>query len=294
MALSQSLAADPAVSAPHDPAVAQPMPLVLEPPVSTFRWPDFRELWSYRELLYFLTWRDIKVRYKQTILGGVWALLQPLAMMVIFTLVISRLAGLRYAQPYPLVVYSGLLPWTLFASAMGASSDSVVGSANLVTKVYFPRLILPVAAAGSYLVDMLVASSLLAGLMAYYGVTPTAAVALLPLFTLLALASAIAVGIWLTALNVRYRDIRYLVPFVTQIWLLASPVAYQTSSVPSAWRLVYGLNPIAGVIQGFRWALIGGPRPGAVVLVSSSVVIALLASGVAYFQRVERTFADVV
>jgi len=254
-----------------------------------------RDMWDYRELLYFLTWRDIKVRYKQTVFGVLWAVVQPFLMMVVFTLFIGRVANLHYAQPYPIVVYTGLVPWTLFAQSLSSSSESLISSANLVSKVYFPRLLLPIAAAGAYLVDFLIAVSLVGVLMVYYGITPTWAIVLLPLFTLLAVTTAIAIGIWLTALNVRYRDVRYAVPFLVQLGLFASPVAYQTDTIPSGlFRTIYSLNPMAGVIQGFRWALIGTERPSSLIFVSIGAVLVILVSGMFYFRRVEKTFADVV
>jgi lipopolysaccharide transport system permease protein len=254
-----------------------------------------RDLWDYRELLYFLTWRDIKVRYKQTTFGALWAVMQPFLMMIVFTLFIGRIANMHTPVPYPIVVYSALVPWTLFAQSLANSSESLVSSANLVSKVYFPRLLLPIAAAGAYIVDFLIALSLIGGLMVYYSISPTWAIVLLPLFTLFAVTTAIAIGIWLTALNVRYRDVRYAVPFLIQLGLFASPVAYQTDAVPSGlFRTIYSLNPMAGVIEGFRWALLGSERPTGLIGVSVLAVLVLLVSGMYYFRRVEKTFADIV
>ena len=269
-------------------------PVIIIKPTTGWLSLQLRDIWEYRELLYFLTWRDVKVRYKQTVLGAAWALIQPVMLMIVFTLFIGRVTNLQYAIPYPVVVYSGLLPWTLFAASLGASSESLISGANLVSKVYFPRLILPIAAAGSYLADFVVASTVLLGLMLYYDVQPNRAIILLPVMALFALITAIAFGIWLTALNVRYRDVHYIVPFAIQLGLFASPVAYQASAIPKDWLWLYDLNPMAGVIDGFRWALIGEARPPAAILISVAVVFAVLFSGMAYFRRMERTFADVV
>jgi lipopolysaccharide transport system permease protein len=268
---------------------------VIEPPKG-WRLRAVRELWSYRELLFYLTWRDVKIRYKQTLLGGTWAVLQPFLLMVVFTIFLGHLAGIssQVDIPYPLFAFAGLVPWTLFAQSLINSSDSLVRGTDLVSKVYFPRLILPIAAAGSFVFDFLIAFSLLVALMIWYGVAPSGAVVWLPAFTALAVAAALAVGVWLAALNVRYRDIKYAVPFLVQLWLFASPVAYPTTIVPERWRPLLGLNPMAGVVEGFRWALVGGPKPGAVVFVSAAGTILLLLGGIAYFQRVERTFADVI
>jgi lipopolysaccharide transport system permease protein len=254
-----------------------------------------RELWAYRELLFFLAWRDIKVRYKQTVFGALWAVMQPFLMMIVFTLFIGRVANIHTSVPYPIVVYAALVPWTLFAQSLANSSESLVAGAHLVSKVYFPRLLLPIAAAGAYFIDFLIALSLIGVLMLYYGITPTWAVVLLPLFTLFAVVTAVSIGIWLTALNVRYRDVRYAVPFLVQLGLFASPVAYQTDTVPSGlFRTIYSLNPMAGVIEGFRWALIGTDRPTGLIGISVGAVLVLLVSGMYYFRRVEKTFADVV
>lgn len=274
---------------------AAPEPMIVIRPSRGWVPVRLRDMWDYRELLYFLTWRDIKVRYKQTVFGVLWAVVQPFLMMIVFTLFIGRVANLQYAQPYPIVVYTALVPWTLFAQSLSSSSESLISSANLVSKVYFPRLLLPIAAAGAYLVDFLIALSLVGVLMVYYGITPTGAVLLLPFFTLFAVTTAIAIGIWLTALNVRYRDVRYAVPFLIQVGLFASPVAYQTDTIPSGlFRTIYSLNPMAGVIQGFRWALIGAEKPSSLIFVSIGAVLVILVSGMFYFSRVEKTFADVV
>jgi len=253
-------------------------------------------LWEYRELLYFLVWRDIKVRYKQTVLGAAWAIIQPFFTMVVFSIVFGRLAKLPSdGLPYPIFAYCGLLPWQLFSHALAESGNSVVASQSLITKVYFPRLVIPLAAVLGGLVDFVVAFSVLLGMMAYYRVSPTAAVFTLPLFILLALATALGVGLWLSALNVQFRDVRYTIPFLIQFWLFATPIAYSSSLIPQKWRLVYGLNPMAGVVEGFRWALLGTANAsGPMLLVSIAVVLVLLVGGLYYFRRMEKTFADVV
>jgi lipopolysaccharide transport system permease protein len=257
---------------------------------------NLRELWSYRELLYFFVWRDLKVRYKQTVFGALWAVIQPFMLMVVFTLILGRINGIAPERiPYPLFAFAGLVPWTLFAQSLIGSSGSLVDASNLLQKVYFPRLLLPAAAVGSYLLDYAIAMVVLGLLMAYFGIWPTLAVLWIAPMTLLALATALAVGVWLSAVNVRYRDIRYAVPFLVQIWLFASPVAYAADLVPPEWRGVYQLNPIAGVIEGFRWALLGQTAPPVQGIVLSALVTTIvLISGLAYFRRVERTFADVI
>ena len=254
------------------------------------------ELWDYRELLYFLVWRDVKVRYKQTVLGAAWAILQPVMAMLVFTVFFGRLAKMPSdGVPYPVFAYAALLPWQLFAFALTESSTSLVGNQNLIKKVYFPRLVIPLATVLAGLVDFAIAFVLLLGLMAYYRILPTAAIALLPLFILLTVATALAVGLWLAVLNVQFRDVRYVIPFLAQFWLFVTPVAYPSSLVPEKWRALYGLNPMAGVVEGFRWALFGkSGGPGAMVLVSTLAVIVLLAGGLAYFRRMEKRFADVV
>lgn len=256
----------------------------------------WRDLWEYRELLYFLVWRDIKVRYKQTALGAAWAVLQPLLTMVIFTLVFDRLAKIpSEGVPYPVFAYCALLPWQLFAHALTESSNSLVANQQLITKVYFPRLLVPMSAVLSGLLDFLIASVVLAMMMLYYGITPSIAALTLPLLVLMAAFTAVSVGFWLSALNVRYRDVRYTIPFLTQIWLLATPVAYPSSLVPDWIRPVFGLNPMAGVVEGFRWALLGKTAgPGSMMGVSVFVVLLVTVTGVAYFRRVERTLADVI
>ena len=256
----------------------------------------FGELWAYRELLYFLVWRDIKVRYKQTALGAAWAILQPVLTMVVFTLFFGNLAKVPSdGIPYPLFSFTGLVPWTLFAYSLTESSGSLVSNQNLITKVYFPRLIIPLASVLSGLVDFAISFGVLLLLMLYYGVVPTVYIWTVPLFVLLAIAAALSVGIWLSALNVEFRDVRYTIPFLTQLWMFVTPLAYASSLVPPRWRIVYGLNPMAGVVEGFRWALLGRTAaPSVLLAISVAVVIVLLVGGIFYFRRMERTFADVV
>ena len=254
------------------------------------------DLWEYRELLYFLAWRDIKVRYKQTVLGAAWAIIQPFSTMVVFSIFFGRLAKMPSdGIPYPIFAYCALLPWSYFAGALDRAGNSLVGNANLLTKVYLPRLVVPLSATMAGLLDFAIAFVVLIAMMIFYGITPTSAVWTLPFFLLLALATSLGVGLWLSALNVQYRDVRYTIPFLTQFWLFASPVAYPSSLVPEQWRVLYGLNPMAGVIEGFRWALLGkGSGPGPMLAVSVLVTVVLLVSGAYYFRRMEKTFADVV
>jgi lipopolysaccharide transport system permease protein len=255
-----------------------------------------RELWQYRELLYFLTWRDIKVRYKQTVLGAAWAIIQPFFMMVVFSLFFGRLAHVPSdGIPYPVFVYCALLPWQLFAYALTESSNSLVANERLITKVYFPRLIVPISAVLGGLIDFAIAFVLLLLMMLYYGIRPTWAVVMLPAFILLVIVTALGVGLWLSALNVKYRDVRYTINFVIQFWLLASPVAYPSSLISVRWRPLYGLNPMAGVVEGFRWALLGKSEgPGPLLAVSVAVVILIFVGGLYYFRRMEGQFADIV
>jgi homopolymeric O-antigen transport system permease protein len=253
------------------------------------------ELWEFRELLYFLVWRDVKVRYKQTALGVTWAVLQPVLTTVIFSVFFGRLAHLETGgPPYPVFAYCALLPWQLFAFALSEASNSVVANQRLLTKVYFPKLILPLASVVVGLVDFSISAVVLLALMAYYGLAPAAAFWTIPAWTALAVITAVAVSLWLAALNVRYRDVRYTLPFLTQLWLFATPVAYQSSLVKPAWRGLYGLNPMVGVVDGFRWALLGGAWPGRTIPASTVAVLVILVSGLFYFRRTERTFADVV
>jgi len=269
--------------------------LVIQPSRVWFRL-DLAALWQYRELLYFLVWRDLKVRYKQTAIGATWAILQPLMTMVILTVIFGYFAKIPSdGLPYPIFAYTALLPWTYFASALSRSSSSVVAEAHLISKVYFPRAVLPLAGTVSGIIDFAVAFPLLLGMMIWYGIMPAWGLLALPLFLLLALATALAVGLWCSALNVRYRDVGYTIPFLTQCWMYASPVAYPVSLVPENWRFFYSLNPMAGVVEGFRWALLGKQGPDFVVMAVSTVVVALLlVGGLVFFKHMERTFVDVV
>jgi len=255
-----------------------------------------REVWQYRELLYFLAWRDITVRYKQTALGVAWAVIQPVLTTVVFSIFFGRLAGMPSdGLPYPLFALCALLPWQLFAHALAESSNSLVANQNLITKVYFPRLVIPAAAVLASLLDFLVAFVVLLGLMRYYHRAPAAAAWTLPLFLLLAVALALGVGLWLSALNVQYRDVRYTIPFLTQLWLFATPIAYPSSLVPQGWQALLGVNPMAGVVEGFRWSLLGARPPSPVLLgVSVLATLLLLLAGLWYFRRMERTFADIL
>jgi lipopolysaccharide transport system permease protein len=269
--------------------------LVLQPSKGLVQL-NLGEVWAYRELLYFLVWRDVKVRYKQTALGAAWAILQPVMTMIVFSVFFGRLAKMPSdGIPYPVFAFAALLPWQLFAFALSESANSLVGSQNLITKVYFPRLVIPLAAVLAGLVDFSIAFVVLLAMMAYYHIVPTAAVALLPLFIVLAVATALAVGLWLSSLNVKFRDVRYTIPFLTQFWLFATPVAYPSSLVPEKWRALLGLNPMAGVVEGFRWSLLGNAHPSIPVLtVSGAVVVILLMGGLVYFRKTESTFADLV
>ena len=261
-----------------------------------------RELWAYRELLYFLTWRDVKVRYKQTIFGAAWAVIQPFILMIVLSALFGQFAntspgGANAGVPNSIFFYTGLVPWTLFSGALVGSSMSVVGGQGLVTKVYFPRLILPIAATGTYLIDFAIAMAVLVGMMIYYGIPPTLATLWLPLFTLIAVITSLGIGIGMSALNAKYRDIRYAVAFVVQLLFFLSPVMYPATSsvVPPAIRPFYGLNPMVGVIEGFRWSLLGiGEGPGLMTIMSAVVAVLLFVAAAVYFRRLERSFADVI
>jgi lipopolysaccharide transport system permease protein len=254
------------------------------------------ELWDYRELLYFFVWRDIKVRYKQTAIGAAWAVLQPLLTVVTFTIIFDKFAKMPSdGLPYPVFSYAALLPWNYFASSLNRSIGSVVGDANLITKVYFPRLLLPISATVSGLVDFGISFVFLLVMMAWYGIMPTWSTLLLPCFLLLAMLTALAVGLWLSVINVRFRDVGQATAFFIQIWLFASPVAYPVNVVPEKWRALYSLNPMTGVIEGFRWALLGKQMPDiASIVISIAVVLLLVVGGIIFFKRMENTFADVV
>lgn len=276
-------------------AVAE-LPRIIIQPSSGWRSLGLKDLRQYRELLYFLAWRDIKVRYKQTVLGGLWAIIQPFLTMVVFSLFFGKLAKIPSdGIPYPLFAYAALVPWTFFANGLSQSADSLVGSANLIKKVYFPRLVIPISCVLSGLVDFVLAFVVLLGMMLYYGLVPTLNVIWLPFLLILALVTSLGTGFWLSAMNVQFRDVRYTVPFLIQVWLFATPIAYPSSLLGEPWRTIYGLNPMVGVVEGFRWALLGAhTAPGPVILVSSLAALTLLVTGAFYFRRMETTFADVV
>ncbi len=257
---------------------------------------DLGELWQYRELLFLLAWRDATVRYKQSVVGIGWAVIQPLMMMAVFTIVFGRFANLPSdGVPYAVFSLTALLPWNYFARSLTDSSNSLVGSSHLLTKIYFPRLILPISKVFSGLIDFAIAFVLLLGVMAWYRVAPSLRIVALPLFMILAMLTAFGVGLWLTALNVKYRDVGFVVPFLVQIWMYASPVAYSSSIVPAHWRPIYEMNPMTGVVEGFRWALLGKSAPDAASILSSTgIVLLIILSGLWYFRRMEKTFADLV
>jgi lipopolysaccharide transport system permease protein len=269
--------------------------ILIEPRKGVFDL-DLKTIWAYRELLYFLVWRDIKVRYKQTLIGVAWALVQPLVTMLVFTVIFSKFAKIDSdGIPYPIFAYSGLLPWNYFAGSLTRSINSVAGNTYLISKVYFPRLFLPFAGTVSGMVDIAASFIFLIVLMVWYGIAPTAGIALLPLFLLLAMTTALAVGLWLCALNVTYRDVGHMVPFLTQVWMFASPIAYPVSAVPAQWQVLYALNPMVSVIEGFRWALLGKAAPDFSVMAASTAgVVLCLVLGIFFFKRMERTFADVI
>lgn len=254
------------------------------------------ELWEYRELLYFLVWRDIKVRYKQTILGFAWAVIQPFFTMVVFSLFFGRLAEIPSdGLPYPIFSYAALVPWTFFANGLTNSSNSLVGSSNLIKKVYFPRLVIPISTVLSGMVDFALSFTVLILMMLAFGIVPTTNIIFLPFFLLLAFVTALGVGLWFSAMNVQFRDVRYTIGFVVQFWMFATPIAYPSSLLDEPWRTVYGINPMSGVVEGFRWALLDtDTAPGPMIIVSTVAAVVLLVSGLYYFRRMEKTFADVV
>ena len=278
----------------YPPEIGQ-LTLRIEPPRGWLDL-DLTGLWGARELLYFFVWRDLKIRYKQTAIGAAWAVIQPLMTMVVFTLFFGILARMpSHGMPYPVFYYSALLPWMYFAGALQNATNAVVEQQHVITKVYFPRLVLPLSAVVSGLVDFSLGFVVLVGIMAYYRTVPGLAVLLVPCFLLMAVLTALGLGLWLSTLNAMYRDVRYVIPFLVQFWLFASPVAYPSSLIPERWRWLYGLNPMAGVIEGFRWALTGqGQPPGALLMVSAITVLMLVAGGMVYFQKMESTVADVV
>jgi len=257
----------------------------------------WKDLWRYRELFYFLAWRDILVRYKQTAIGIIWSLLRPFLTMVVFTVVFSKLANLpSEGAPYPIMVFAAMLPWQFFANALSESSSSLVGNANLISKVYFPRLIIPTSSVITSFVDFLISGFILAALMFWYQFLPSWRIVTLPLFIGIAFAASMGIGLWLTALNVKYRDFRYIIPFIVQFGLYISPVGFSSSIVPEKWRLLYSFNPMVGVIDGFRWAILGQESriymPG--FLLSCGLVALFLSTGIWYFRKTEKTFADVI
>jgi lipopolysaccharide transport system permease protein len=254
------------------------------------------EVWHHRELLYFLAWRDIKVRYKQTLFGVLWAIIQPFFTMVVFSLFFGRLAQMPSDDiPYPIFAYAALVPWTFFASGLLLSSNSLITNGDLLTKIAFPRLVIPIAAIISLIIDFVLAFLILLGMMIFFGIVPTANIIWLPLLLVLAFITALGTGFWMSALNVQFRDIRYIIPFLIQLWLFATPIAYPSSLLSEPWRTLYSINPMAGVVEGFRWALLGtDTQPGMMIVVSTIAALGLLVSGAFYFKRMERTFADVI
>jgi lipopolysaccharide transport system permease protein len=256
---------------------------------------QLRQLWEFRELLYFLVWRDIKVRYKQTVLVTAWAVLQPIFTMVVFSVFFGRLARMPSdGLPYPIFSFAALVPWGFFSNGLVAAANSLVGNANLIKKVYFPRLVVPISTILSGAVDFALSLVVLLGMMVYYHVWPTIHIIYLPVFSLLAFIASLGVGLWLSAMNVQFRDVRHTVSFLVQAWLFATPIAYPSSLLPEPWRSLYGLNPMAGVVEGFRWALLGTPAPGDIIWVSTGASLVVLVSGAYYFRRMERIFADTV
>ncbi len=288
-----TLTSEPAIKSDHHPEAQ----VTILRPRSGWQPVNLRELWNYRELLWFLAMRNVKVRYKQTALGAAWAIIQPLFTMIVFSVFFGNLAGLsaKSTIPYPVLTFCALLPWQLFATSLGNAGNSLVSSQNLITKVYFPRLTIPMAAILAGLIDFAIAFVVLLVMMAFYRMAPHWPILLLPLFVILAVITALAIGLWLSALNVQYRDVRYTIPFLTQFWMFLTPVAYPISIVPHKWQALYAVNPMVGVVEGFKWALLGqGTLPGPMIFVSTAVTVLLLIGGLFYFRRMETTFADVV
>lgn len=279
---------------PETPAEALPI-TIIRPPRGWIAL-NLKELWQYRELLLFLAWRDVSVRYKQTALGAAWAIIQPFVAMVIFSVVFGELAKIPSDDvPYPLFSYAALLPWQFFATALSSAASSLVNDEKLITKIYFPRLIIPVASVLPAAIDFLIAFVILLGMMLFYHTLPTWRIVWLPLFLLLAAVTALGVGLWLAAFNVQYRDFRYVIPFLLQVWMYASPVVYSSTIIPERWRLLFGINPMTGVIGGFRWALLGTETaPGPLMLISAATALVFLIVGAFYFRRMESSFADVI
>jgi lipopolysaccharide transport system permease protein len=271
------------------------LPAVVIRPLRGWTPINLREIWNYRELLYFLTWRDLKVRYKQTLLGFAWAILQPFMMMIVFSLFFGNLLKVpSEGIPYPLFNYTALLPWTLFSQGINQSSNSLVNNVSLIQKIYCPRLIMPISGILTPVVDFAIAFIILIGLMFFYGYIPTVRILMVIPLVLLVMLTAAGVGLWLSAINVRYRDVRYTMPFIIQLWFFASPVVYASSILPERFQIIYGLNPMAGIIEGFRWAVVGTDPPGSLMIVSVLITIVIFISGLYYFRRMEKTFADVV
>lgn len=280
----------------NTPKIPDYLPRTRRKPTKGWALPKLRELWDYRELLFFFVWRDVKVRYRQTVLGALWAIIQPFFTMVIFSLFFGRLAEVPSdGLPYPIFSYAALVPWTFFATALTQASNSLVLNANMVKKIYFPRLTLPIATVLAGVIDFALAFMVLIGMMLFYGLVPTFNVIWLPIFLLLALVTSLGVSLWLAAMNVQFRDVHYTIPFLTQAWLFVTPIAYPSSLLPEPWRTLYGLNPMAGVVEGFRWALLGTDTvPGPMTIVSALVALTLFISGAFYFRRMEQSFADVL
>jgi lipopolysaccharide transport system permease protein len=270
-------------------------PVIFLKPSSGWVALKLNELWDYRELLYFLIWRDVKVRYKQTVLGAGWAIIQPFFTMVVFSLFFGKLAKMPSdGIPYPIFSYAALVPWTFFTNGLNKASNSLVSNAGLIKKIYFPRLCIPIASVLSGVFDFLLSFLVLIAMMFYYSLTPTINIVWLPLLLLLSLGASLGVSLWLSAMNVQFRDVRYILPFIVQFWMFATPIVYPSSLLPEPWRTIYGINPMVGVVEGFRWALLGtNTAPGPVIIVSSFVTLLLLVSGAFYFRRMEKTFADV-
>lgn len=257
---------------------------------------NIKEIWQYRELLFFLAWRDVKVKYKQTIMGATWAIIQPFFTMVVFSLFFGKLAKIPSdGVPYPIFSFAALVPWTYFSNSLNQSTNSIVGSANLIKRVYFPRLILPISNVLPGLLDFAIAFAVLIIMMIYFNIYPTWKVVFLPFLLILALVTALGVGLWFTSMNVKFRDVRYIVPFLTQFWLFATPIAYPSTLLSEPWRTIYGINPMVGVVEGFRWALIGtDTKPGFIIIVSSLISITIFLTGIYYFRKTEKNFADIV
>lgn len=271
-------------------------PLIRIQPSKGWTSLKLKELWEYRELVGIFIWRDLKVRYRQTVIGALWAIVQPFLTMVIFSVFFGRLAGMPSDSiPYPIFSYAALVPWTFFANSINQASNSLVNNAEMIKKIYFPRLTMPIASMLAGLVDFALAFVILIGMMLFYGYVPTVNIVWFPFFLLLAMVTALGVSLWLAAMNVQFRDVRYMIPFITQAWLYATPVAYPSSLLSEPWRTLYGLNPMVGVVEGFRWALLGtDTAPGMMVGVSFVVAFLVLISGIYYFRRMEKTFADVI